>query len=52
MDWLDAKLLDGVLSLRDAGLLIAYGFALGIQIGHGAWRLADLKSFFRTLVRR
>lgn len=45
---LDSPLIDGIMSLRQAGFLIAWGFALGLQIGHGAGRIADIKELWRV----
>lgn len=52
MGWLDIKVIDGVMSLREAGFVIACAFAFGLQIGHGGvvrWR--EVVGFFKMVLR-
>jgi hypothetical protein len=51
MGWLDVKVIDGILSLREVGMVIAYAFALGVQIGHGIGRWRDVRGLLSMVMR-
>lgn len=46
---LDTKIIDGIFSLREAGLLIAYAFVVGIMLGNGLGRWSDIKNVFKSI---